>query len=361
MRRVHEPCEGYPAPVHRAVFRDDMQALMSLLSGGAEVNTWCPCYTTEAYHHREFTPIALALRMGHLGIARLLLQHGARASSAVRCAINCNDTEILSALSQLDPDEIDSRLGRHVYMAAEAGRTEVVAWLLRRASDDKPLRHVVRRAVDLREDKKSALAALTTVAEAEPDLVRSLVASEPFLHQAISDNRGEPIIAWLLAHGADPNAKHDRHITPVRLAAREGQIGVLNALRRSAGRRTWSGALIGEIECSLKEFSRSVMDLGSCAVAGIVVGVLMIASGVVWQQRGPLVEVAAVPLPWVALVLPLGIITTSGLAYAMLQRWWGGGIVWDFLGSCLILMLLLASLAGGAAWLVTLIWFVCSR
>ena len=179
--------------LHVAAEHDRAPVVEALIAAGANV---------EELESDRFTPLGVAAAHGSVRAARVLVAHRAAvnpgersgARSVARAAVDFGSAEMLKLLVEhgLDVNAAGEDL---VYVAAEAGHADAVAFLLSRKA------RVNERGSN----------------------------GETPLHVAAANGHGR-VVKVLLAGGADPNSRNDFGVTPLARAAAQGDTTSIRAL-----------------------------------------------------------------------------------------------------------------------------------
>jgi ankyrin repeat protein len=214
---AHQNAHGW-TPLHQTAYANQTRVATILLDAGAPV-------TTEA-RGEGGTPLVAALFWGHRATAELLAERGGVHPRNLRTAAGLGRTDLLDELVAPDGTLAPEAMQRRGFYRPHSG---FPAW---RPADDP--QEVIDEALAwaARSDRLDALDVLTKRgARLEADVYRGTA-----LAWAAASRR-PAAVTRLLALGADPSGRttfggpeHGRAVTPLHLAAQNGDLAVIDAL-----------------------------------------------------------------------------------------------------------------------------------
>lgn len=218
-----------PDNLFDAVKAGDVTRVNALIAAGADVNA--------KDYQGENTALHWAARKSNLEIMKILLAHGADARARdfhgftpLHNAAAWGSKECVELLLAHGADASDAKNGglvSPIHWAVSNGREQVIALLLdhgadinaRQLSGDTPLHEAARLSANgITQDFT-----ISTKVEV-PDTHKDDQAS------STPDNGDTDMVAFLLRHGADANAKNNKKVTPLHGAAWTGHKGVVELL-----------------------------------------------------------------------------------------------------------------------------------
>ena len=226
---AHAPCVSDPKAFFDAIRAGDAVKVRELLANDHEL--------VNAKTERGFSPVAVAAYNHQAGVLDVILAH--RPAMTVQDAALAGDLKRVWELVSKDPklvSDVSSPDGfPPLALAAYAGRTEVVTFLLSKGAD----LHFSAPGIGFN--------ALTgAVSESHAEVVKILVkagANVNYMYEGeeaavlvtAAANGNPEIVKTLLDAGADPNIRTKDGKTPLAMAVEKGKSEIAEMLRRRGG------------------------------------------------------------------------------------------------------------------------------